>query len=150
MWISDDIYEIFKKSLPIPCVDLIIKNSVDDILILKRQNEPAKNQWWFPGGRILFGETRNDAVKRKIKQECGISGTIMAELGTFDLFLSFHSFGEGKILSHGISTFFLIKADSDLIQLDNQSSEYQWCDRQKANILITNIELKEILNKAFK
>ncbi len=150
MLISDDMYDVIKKSFPIPCIDLIIQNSAGEVLLLKRENEPAKNQWWFPGGRILFGETRNEAVARKIKQECGISGTVIEDLGTFDLFLTFKSTEEDQVLSHGISTFFLVRVDSDTIQLDNQSSEYQWCDRIKSNFLISNIVLKEILKKVFK
>ncbi len=107
MLISDDVYDVIKKSFPIPCIDLIIQNSAGEVLLLKRKNEPAKNQWWFPGGRILFGETRNEAVARKIKKECGISGTVVEDLGTFDLFLTFKSTEEDPVLSHGISTFFL-------------------------------------------
>lgn len=37
-----------------------------------RENQPEQGKWWFPGGRIHFGESRLDAARRKVKEECGL------------------------------------------------------------------------------
>ena len=56
-------------------------------VFLARRGEAARNEqgtWEFPGGRIEFGERMQDAIRREILEEYGITITITAELGAFD------------------------------------------------------------------
>ena len=38
-----------------------------------RNNEPTKDEWFTPGGRILYGETLETAVHRALKEEKGLT-----------------------------------------------------------------------------
>lgn len=120
MLIESSVYEIIKKSMPIPCVDLIVIDKDGNILMLLRNNDPAKDQWWFPGGRVLFNERRIDAVHRKLKEECGLEATRIREIGTKDLILT----NSDGTLSHAITTVFAVFADGEVI-LDDQSQIYE-------------------------
>jgi len=42
------------------------------VLLVKRRNPPAKNQWAIPGGKVNFGETLQKAAEREILEETGI------------------------------------------------------------------------------
>lgn len=86
MQVSEGLYSQILQVMPIPCVDLLVVNHIGDILLLLRKNEPAAGQWWFPGGRVLFGERREDAAKRKLEEECSICATQFKEIGTYDQF----------------------------------------------------------------
>jgi ADP-ribose pyrophosphatase YjhB (NUDIX family) len=44
------------KAMPIPCVDIIALDLGKKALLLRRKNEPAAGQWWFPRGGVLFNE----------------------------------------------------------------------------------------------
>lgn len=89
MFIEEALYAKIIESMPIPCVDLVVMDRVGRILLLKRKNEPASNQWWFPGGRVLFGELRPDAARRKLRQECGLTQIeLLEEIRTFDWLFS--------------------------------------------------------------
>ncbi|MGD9898681.1 MAG: NUDIX hydrolase [Calditrichaceae bacterium] len=44
----------------------------DRVLLVKRAQAPARNQWAIPGGKILAGENMRDAVQREIFEETGI------------------------------------------------------------------------------
>ena len=57
--------------MPILCVDLMISFE-GKYLLLKRKNEPAKGQYWFPGGRIYKMETIKEAALRKAKEEVNL------------------------------------------------------------------------------
>lgn len=107
--------------MPIPCVDLIVVNGQNEILMLKRTNDPAKGEWWFPGGRVHFNETRIDAAKRKVKQECGVEITEIRELGTKDLVLR----NSDMTLSHAITTLFMVHVEGNIV-LDEQSESYEY------------------------
>lgn len=122
MWIPEKKYKEIIKLMPIPCVDLIVENSKGEILLLKRKNEPAKGQWWFPGGRVYLGETRVEAAIRKLKEECGVHPVSMNEIGTYDVILKF----SGGALSHGITTIFKVKTTDPNIILDKQSILFKW------------------------
>ena len=126
MIIPKHLYSQIVDIMPIPCVDLIVVDENVNILLLKRKNEPAKGQWWFPGGRIHLGETRRQAAIRKLKEECNLTPSLIEEIGTYDLILDVAG---KKTISHGITTLFHIhildKAKASL-SLDEQSETGKW------------------------
>ena len=144
MWISDDVYDILKKSFPIPCVDLIVVNEIDEILLVKRKNQPAKNQWWFPGGRVMHDEYRNVAAMRKLKEECGIISSNPVEWKTVEIFLKDNEQGYS---SHGISTLYLICTGENKVKLDEQSSDFAWKSISEWKKIVTNGFIAKILEE---
>ena len=124
MQIPDEIYEMVLRSMPIPCVDLVVSNSASEILLVRRTNEPARGHWWFPGGRIHFGESREDAVRRQLMKECGLHGADVEELWTLDVILPLDS---SDRVSHGITTLYAVTAKAPIdVTLDDQASEFAW------------------------
>jgi len=50
------------------------------LLMVKHRQDDS--EWWcLPGGAIEEGETPAEAAIRELKEECGISGTIIGETG---------------------------------------------------------------------
>lgn len=121
MLINGYLYNIIKKKFPIPCVDLITVNDINQILMLKRKNDPARGQWWFPGGRVHFCEERLNAVGRILKQECGLKAETVKEICTKDLLLN-NSDGSK---SHAITTIFIVNTMGD-VKIDPQSDAFKW------------------------
>ena len=58
--------------LPLVSIDLIITNRIGEVLLGKRENRPAKESWFVPGGRIRRMEKFEDAFKRISVNELGI------------------------------------------------------------------------------
>lgn len=71
MFIPKIEYDMILEYIPIICVDLLILND-GKCLLLKRDNEPAMGQYWFPGGRINKLESIKDAALRKAKEETNL------------------------------------------------------------------------------
>ena len=63
--ISPDLYGILIDRVPIVCVDVIVRNKKGEYLLVQRNNEPLKGEWWVVGGRLLRGETLADGARRK-------------------------------------------------------------------------------------
>ncbi len=120
MILEENLYRQICRVMPIPCVDLIVEDARGRVLLLKRKNEPTRGQWWFPGGRVDFGETRFQAVGRKLKEECGLVAVKVQELGTYDLFFD----QEPK---HAITTIFQVAIQNpENLKLDGQSEQSDW------------------------
>ncbi len=86
-------YKIMLEKLAIPCVDVVVENSEGEILMIKRSNEPAKGQWWLPGGRIFKKETIKDAAIRKISEEVGLELTEVIVVGAYETIFDKGPFG---------------------------------------------------------
>jgi len=124
MIIPDQLYSKIIDVMPIPCVDLLVVDRHRNILMLKRKNEPAQGQWWLPGGRVHFGETRHAAAIRKLYEECRLEADSIQELGTYDLILDVPGRKNG---SHGITTLFYAQiVDRNALFLDKQSEKAKW------------------------
>ncbi len=123
MIISEALYSQILQAMPIPCVDLLVVDDAGRVLLLLRRNEPAAGQWFFPGGRVLFGELRHDAAKRKLEEECGLIAMRYGEIGTFDIV-----FDSGSTKrAHSITTLFKVEVGTGCdVRLDHQSHEFRW------------------------
>jgi colanic acid biosynthesis protein WcaH len=125
MHIRQPLYDRITTIFPRPCADILVRNVSGQVLLMFRANQPFKGQWWFPGGRVHFKETRMGAATRKLHEECAISTTApLKELGTHDLF-----FSADNRDYHDITTLFLVCVpDNTEITIDSQASDFGWFD----------------------
>ena len=83
-FIPPDEYVDIIRQTQIVSADLIIFNQRGEILLGKRNNSPAKNTWFVPGGRVRKYETITDAVKRISLQEVGTELETTSLLGVYN------------------------------------------------------------------
>ena len=58
---------------PLVSIDLVIRNPEGKFLLGLRANEPAKNSWFVPGGRIHKNERVEQAFVRICESELGLA-----------------------------------------------------------------------------
>jgi 8-oxo-dGTP diphosphatase len=72
----------------------VILNSQQEVLIAKRPLKKSYGGLWeFPGGKLERGETPQEAVKRELIEELGISIKIVTSFKSFE-----HEVDSGKLL----------------------------------------------------
>ena len=68
-------------------VDAIVfgysKSDGISVLLIERKFEPFKNSWAIPGGFVLENESLEDAVKRELMEETGVTVQYLEQLYTF-------------------------------------------------------------------
>lgn len=129
-------YKKIVEVLPILCVDIIIKNRTGEYLLIKRANEPLKDQWWVIGGRVLKGESLEQAAKRKVKEEVGLEIDDVKSIGYYEDALETNPFGLTTPL-HSVSIVFsTIVDDKQRVTLDYQSSDWKYSKELPAKFFI--------------
>ena len=123
--IEQKLYREIVDKMPILCVDCIVYHDYK-YLLLKRKNEPLKGMLWVPGGRVLKGETAEEAVHRIMKKETGLDVTIEGFKGYYEDY--FERNDVGVDLKHTVSLVFMVRPKNTNVVLDEQSSGYKWSD----------------------
>lgn len=82
----------------------LITNNKGEIFLSKRSKYTRNQQgcWETPGGAVNFGEKREDAIKREMREEFGIDIKIIKPLQTADEILS-------KEKQHWVATIYIAK-----------------------------------------
>ncbi|UCD75329.1 MAG: NUDIX domain-containing protein [Phycisphaerales bacterium] len=57
---------------PLPVAACVVLNDNRQVLLIKRRNDPHREQWCLPIGFAELGETIADAARRELKEETGI------------------------------------------------------------------------------
>lgn len=120
--IPPDEYAIIAQHVPIVSVDLLVHHN-GGLLLGKRQNEPAKNTWFVPGGTVMKGEGRHQAAHRVAQEELGCEIIIEENIGVYD-----HRYqaaeSEGVDSKQYLATAFVVTPVSDSFQTDDQHTEF--------------------------
>ena len=145
MYIEQKEYLKIIQSLPISCVDIIIKNKNNEYLLVQRNSDPLKNHYFLVGGRVNLNETLLSAAKRKLNEEVGLNVDKFEFIGVYQDFFDRNSFGKCKIY-HTISLVFLINIiGNEKIKLNKFSTSYKWSKELPKRFLENSYLLKEKL-----
>lgn len=93
--IEQSLWVKIHQNMPILCLDVIVVKD-HKVLLVKRDKEPAKNYWWFPGGRLQRDEEFKDAAHRLLRVETGLSASRFKQLGLTNMVFKEDPFGHGK------------------------------------------------------
>ena len=115
-WIDEPLYSKITSVIPIACVDLLVVHN-DRLLLMLRNNEPGKGVWFAPGGRILKGETLEEAVTRVLGKETGLEATRVEQKGTMA-----HIWPE----IHTVTTFYRVDVASGDVEMNDEHSDCRW------------------------
>ncbi len=125
-FIDHELYRQILESVPIACVDVAIVAS-GRILLVRRNDDPAKGQWWVPGGRVHKGETLKQAAHRKALEEVGIPCHVGPIIHTDETIFPDGPYG---VAIHSINTCFFLYPESKVaaVELDTHHMEFKWVD----------------------
>lgn len=131
-YIEEEEYKKILMNIPICCVDIILYNDNKEILLVKRDKKPAKNEYWFPGGRVLKNEKLKDCAIRKIEEEVGLKVNEVKYLCTYETIFEDGPFS--NVNTHSINICFYAKIDSNQkISLNEFHSNFKFIKEFTAN-----------------
>lgn len=130
MLLSDKDFKEGIRLMPLPCVDFIVINEHDELLVGKRMNRPAQGYYFVPGGRIRKGEMQAEAMTRIGQEELGVQvkHRFLAWLGVYDHIYEDHFYGQGDGGTHCISMAWVFNVNKEWVDttLQTQHSDWLW------------------------
>jgi colanic acid biosynthesis protein WcaH len=115
------------EATPLVSVDLIIRNPAGEILLGKRNNPPAQDFWFVPGGRIRKNEQISEALQRVCRAELHADLAKATLLGVYD-----HLYEDNFLNQPGIGTHYVVLGfecalqQGQTVRPDPQHSEVRW------------------------
>jgi len=131
MLLSKKVFSLVVESTPLVSIDLLVENSEGKILLGKRVNEPAKEFWFVPGGRVFKDETLDIAFSRTVKEEIGLD--LVRDESVFKG--TYEHFYKNNVFNDAFSTHYIVLAHSIVtkseLRLNNQHEEYRWFSKEE-------------------
>lgn len=90
--------------------------------LIGRTDRRGRLLWSLPKGHVEPGETHEQAAVREVMEETGISGEILAELGTID----FWFVADGRRVHKTVHHFLLRAVGGELSDADIEVTEVAW------------------------
>lgn len=135
-FLPSDFYGDLVRDCIVCCCDILLvrvnpQTGRKETLLVERATEPVKGVWWWPGGRILKGETFFAAAARKARQETGISNVQPRQvLGIYNTFFpTSHWDNDTSKGTQTVNAVVLVEITQEAfaeVQLDNTSEQYKW------------------------
>jgi GDP-mannose mannosyl hydrolase len=122
--IPQDQYQKIKEQMPLPCVDLLVIHE-GRLLLMLRNNEPGKDLWFTPGGRILKDETLDESVKRVLQKETGLQSQSIHQIATMCHYWP---------TTHTVTTYYKVTVPTDQVTLNNEHRDHKWIKEPTPNL----------------
>ena len=111
--------------------------------LIGRQDRRGRMVWSLPKGHIEEGETAEAAAIREIREETGISGSIVAPLGVIDFWFMAEDRRVHKTVHH-----FLLRAESgELSSDDAEVDSVEWVPLEDMSTRLAYADERRLMDR---
>jgi nucleoside triphosphatase len=140
---SEGIPELPEQQFPEPTVGAVIFNTEDRFLLLK--SHKFNGQYVVPGGHIELGETMEEALRREIMEETGLTVRDI-ELVDLQEFIYDEIYWKKR---HFIFLDYRCRTDGTDVVLNEEAEEYLWATLDESRSLPVEPYTKHTLDACF-
>jgi len=135
-FIPKDLYRQFVDLMPIVCVDIVAQDPVNNhVLLIRRDQNPLKDVMFFPGGRLLRGETFFGAAVRKLREETGLESTAVKVLTVVNTFFDACEW-QTRAGTQTVNVLVHVAVkDSAKVALNQLHTEHKWVEAETKEVV---------------
>ncbi|HIE23550.1 MAG TPA: NUDIX domain-containing protein [Candidatus Korarchaeota archaeon] len=119
---------------------VLIKDGM--ILLAKRSYPPGEGLWSIPGGLVKIGETLRDAVKREVREECGLDVEPINPIKVFDVI---EKDSDGEVRFHYVIVDYLCEIKGGAIHPGDDVEDLRWVNLDEALTLALTKGTRELI-----
>lgn len=108
---------------PVVGVGAVIWNDQDELVLIRRGQEPRRGEWSIPGGRLEWGEALRDALRREVLEETGLTVDIRELIEVVD---SVTRDEAGVVIRHYVLIDFMARHVAGELRAGSDAAEARW------------------------
>ena len=112
-------------------------------VIIGRYDRRGRMVWSLPKGHIEAGETREQTAEREVREETGLIGRVLGELGTID----FTFVAEGRRIHKTVHHFILEHIGGEVSTEDIEVADVAWVALTDVQARLTYSDERRLLAK---
>jgi 8-oxo-dGTP diphosphatase len=98
----------------------------DQVLLIRRGQQPMKGQWSLPGGALEVGETLLDGVRREVREETGLEVEPVALIEVLDRIVRDE---DGRVRFHYVLVDYLCRVTGGELCCATDAVDARWASR---------------------
>lgn len=132
--LPEEQYAAFIEHMPEVCVELVVERD-GEVLLARRENEPASGEWFWPGSRLYKGEETDAAAHRVAAEELDIEVELDGLVGVYSHFWERSAQSE-DVSRHTVNVVYrATPTDPDPdVTLDEQHGDYRWLAERNSDL----------------
>jgi phosphoglycolate phosphatase-like HAD superfamily hydrolase/ADP-ribose pyrophosphatase YjhB (NUDIX family) len=130
---------------PLATVGALIFNATGEVLMVR--TDKWSGLWGIPGGKIKWGETSEDALRREIREETALEITQIKFILVQDCILSAEFYHEAHFV---LLNYTCVCVDEPRVKLNEEAREYRWLAPAAAEKLPLNTPTRILLQAVMK
>ena len=106
-WLEPQDFERVVRFTPLVSIDILVRSKNGHVLLGRRKNEPARNSFFVPGGRVTKNESLEAAFRRITAAELGVQMELSQArfIGVYE-----HIYKENVFGKEGFGTHYVVLA----------------------------------------
>lgn len=123
--VPDATFATCLAQFPQACVEVVVEHD-GGVVLARRTNEPARGEWFWPGGRLYKGEDLEAAARRVASEELGLDVVVRELLGARSHFWD-RSSVPGVESRHTVNLVYRVEptATDPTVELDDQHDAHR-------------------------
>jgi len=136
-WFSSEDWKWIQRRFPVVCVDVLpirfsgrARNSVEAVGLILRETPHQGRRWCLVGGRLLYGESLSNAVRRQIRETLGPRAHPVLKRGQQPLYVAQYSPSGKKPFAldprqHAVGLTYVVEIKG-VPQASGEAIRYEW------------------------
>lgn len=116
------------------------------MVLIERGHEPLKGYWSIPGGVVETGETLDEALRREVREETGLS---VEPLTLVEVFERITRDRRGRPEYHYVLLDYLCRPRTGRLRAADDCSRARWVERRSLKRYRLTEGTLEVIEKAF-
>jgi 8-oxo-dGTP diphosphatase len=120
----------------------------DRVLLVQRGGPPSQGKWSLPGGLVHLGERLEDAVRREVDEECGLTVRVLDVCGVIDRVVCDPAPSAPRVRYHWVIVDYVAEPAGGTLRAASDAADARWVPLSELARYDTTDGLADMIHRA--